>query len=247
MQPIPKHRLKGTLCSGILTFQDDKDGCKGQWSDKQYNDWDGVSELTNLPDDAFHRNVDKIVLETGEKHGDVVKTALICPPTIYGTGRGPVSGRSRQVYRMAELMLSAKYIPIVGEGKARWNNVHVADLSDVYLLLTEAAVAGRLDPELWGGANVYYLTENGEHRWDELATKIAQDAERLGYVKSLQKQPLSREAALDAAGFEAVSWGLNSRGKSERARKLLNWTPSAPSLEDTLPEIIKQEYKRLQT
>lgn len=45
---------------------------------------DGVQELVNLPDHAFHRNVDKIVLETASKYSDVVKVALVCPPTIYG-------------------------------------------------------------------------------------------------------------------------------------------------------------------
>jgi hypothetical protein len=46
----------------------------GSWSDKQYNDWSGVEELTNLPDDAWHRNVDKLVLELAAKQGDIVKT-----------------------------------------------------------------------------------------------------------------------------------------------------------------------------
>lgn len=57
----------------------------GEGSDKVYDDWDGVDELLHLPAHAFHRNVDEIVLETGAKRGDVVKTALVCPPTIYGT------------------------------------------------------------------------------------------------------------------------------------------------------------------
>lgn len=70
--------------TGILTFTDAKSGRLGEWTDKQYNDWDGVDELTHLPDDAFHGNIDKIVLGTGEQHGDLVKTAIICPPTIYG-------------------------------------------------------------------------------------------------------------------------------------------------------------------
>jgi hypothetical protein len=70
--------------TGILTWEDSRNECRGEWSEKQYNDWEGVDELTSLPDDAFHRNVDKIVLEAGEKHSDVIKTALICPPTIYG-------------------------------------------------------------------------------------------------------------------------------------------------------------------
>lgn len=70
--------------TGILTYEDSDRGVYGEKSDKVYNDLDGVDELVNLPDHAFHRNVDKIVLEAGTKHADVVKTALVCPPTIYG-------------------------------------------------------------------------------------------------------------------------------------------------------------------
>lgn len=70
--------------TGILTFEDSKKNLLGEWSEKEYDDWANVEELTNLPDDAFHRNVDKIVLEAGTKHSDVLKTAIICPPTIYG-------------------------------------------------------------------------------------------------------------------------------------------------------------------
>lgn len=79
-----------------------------------------------------------------------------------GTGRGPISGRSRQCYELAKLILTGNYVPVVGEGKARWNNVHVHDLSQVYLLLAERAIAGGHDSEIWG-AKGYYLTENGEH------------------------------------------------------------------------------------
>jgi nucleoside-diphosphate-sugar epimerase len=140
--------------------------------------------------------------------------------------------------------LTGKYIPVVGSGKARWNNVHVHDLSQLFLLLTEAAASSKTDGELWG-AKGYYLAENGEHLWTDLAEKIAKEAEKMGYVGSLEKQSLSKEKALDQAGFEAVSWGFNSRGKAERARKLVGWKPSAPSIEDEVPNIIKDEYERL--
>lgn len=71
--------------TGILTYTDSKDNFAGlgKKTDKEYNDLTGVEELTSLPDEAFHRNVDKIVLETGAKNTDAVKTALVCPPTIY--------------------------------------------------------------------------------------------------------------------------------------------------------------------
>jgi hypothetical protein len=70
--------------TGILTYKDSEADRLGESSDHVYNDWDGVEELTNLPDSAFHRNVDKIVLKAGTEHADTVKTALLCPPTIYG-------------------------------------------------------------------------------------------------------------------------------------------------------------------
>lgn len=53
----------------------------GEWSEREYNDWTAVQHLTDLPKDAFHKNVDDLVLSSGS---DAVKTAILCPPTIYG-------------------------------------------------------------------------------------------------------------------------------------------------------------------
>lgn len=231
--------------TGILTFTDAQSGKLGEWTDKEYNDWSGVDEVTHLPDDAFHRNVDKIVLEAGTKDPDAVKTAIVCPPTIYGKGRGPVSTRGRQVYELAKLILTAQYIPIIGSGKARWNHVHVYDLSIAFVKLVEAAAARKTDSELWGSKG-YYFTEAGEHVWGELAESIGRKAEEIGLVKKgLEKRPLGKDKAMEQAGFEAVSWGLNSRAKAERAKKLLSWDPSAPALQEEIPAILKQEHERL--
>jgi hypothetical protein len=69
-----------------LTYTDSADDFKGlgTHTDKQYNDLAGVEELTTLPSEAFHRNIDEIVIDTGVKHADSVKTVIVCPPTIYG-------------------------------------------------------------------------------------------------------------------------------------------------------------------
>ncbi|KAL2027627.1 hypothetical protein VTO58DRAFT_110315 [Aureobasidium pullulans] len=232
--------------TGILCYQDSANDFKtlGQWTDEQHDDLEGVEAVVNLPDEAFHRNVDKIVLEAGNKNKDVVKTVIVCPPTIYGTGRGPVSGRGRQVYEMAKLILTEGFIPVVGQGKARWNNIHVADLSEVYKLLVDRVVHGDLSDDIWG-ARGYMFVENGEHLWTDLAKIMAEEAHDQQYIQSPQLKSLSKDAALQQAGFEAVSWGLNSRAKAERARKYLEWQPKRPSLEETVPEIIRQEHDRL--
>jgi len=121
----------------------------------------------------------------------------------------------------------------------------VADLSDVFLRLTEAAAAKNTNEELWGEKG-YILVESGEHVWGELAEQIGKKAHEMGLInKEPKKESLSKDAAMEQAGFEAVSWGLNSRAKAERARKVLGWKPNAPSLQDEIPNILKSEHEVL--
>lgn len=250
--------------TGILTYEDSDKGVYGNKSDKVYDDWDGVEELVNLPDHAFHRNVDKLVLDAAGKHAEVLKVALVCPPTIYGEytreatvissslltisigrGRGPCSQRGRQVYELANVTLRLQKGPIIGAGQAIWNNVHIHDLSKVYALLVDAAVAGRADNGLWG-PKAYYLTENGEHQWGDLAKSTADAAAKLGLMSEAKAEPIDLDSAKQYAGFESLSWGMNSRGQALRARKILGWNPSCPSLLEELPQIVQSEWQRLQ-
>lgn len=145
---------------------------------------------------------------------------------------------------MAKLILTRKFTPVVGEGKARWNNVHVHDLSEVYRLLVNKAAAHDSSEELWGPKG-YMLTENGEHVWTDLAKLMAKEVAGLENLSTFEERALSKDEALEQAGFEAVSWGLNSRGKAGRARKFLGWKPVQGSLESEVPDIVRQEKKRL--
>ncbi|KAF7592332.1 hypothetical protein BBP40_000388 [Aspergillus hancockii] len=235
--------------TGILTYFDSEvRKVSGEPDDKIFNDWDGVDELVNLPAAAFHRNVDEIVLNVGTKHSDRVKTVIVCPPTIYGRGRGPVSGRGRQVYELASFILAQKYCPQIGRGLARWNNVHVYDLSRLFDGLVRAALdpARRDDGEIWG-VKGYILSENGEHVWGDLSKLIGQEASKHGYLaqEPEHKKFTLEEALKSPAGFEAASWGWNSRGAALRARKVIGWKPQERSLEEEVPEIIRSEAARL--
>ncbi|KAJ5520952.1 Semialdehyde dehydrogenase NAD-binding [Penicillium fimorum] len=231
--------------TGILTWEDSDKNEYGNKSEHVYNDWDRVDELLNLPDHAFHRNVDQLILQAGTQYADVLRTALVCPPTIYGKGRGPVSQRSRQVYVLANMTLRLQKGPIIGAGQSISNHVHIHDLSDVYALLIDAAIAGRTDNGLWG-PRAYYLTENGEHCWGELAQATAEAAVKLGYLPKAKTEVLNPNSAKDYAGYESLSWGMNSRGRSQRAREILGWNPSRPSLLDELSEIVRGEWQQLQ-
>jgi hypothetical protein len=236
--------------TGILTYFDTVvKKTFGEPDDKVFNDYEGVSEVLNLPADAFHRNVDEIVLKTTQEHPDTVKATIVCPPLIYGKGRGPISGRGRQVYVLADFILLEKYCPRIGRGLGRMNNVHIVDLSQVYELLLEAALdpVKKDDKKIWG-AETYFFTENGEHEWATLARQIGEEAQKLGFIAGPPPEfrEYSMEEAEKYAGFEAASWGMNSRCKAVRARKVLGWKPWERSLVDEIPTIIVSEAKRLE-
>lgn len=164
---------------------------------------------------------------------------------VTGRGRGPSHTRSRQAYELAHLILAEQYIPLIGQGKARWNNVHVSDLAELFVLLTDAALRNNTDAQLWN-ENGYYLVENGEHIWSDLARLMGKKAFELKLIeKDPEEKSLNKDKAIEQAGFEAVSWGFNSRGKAERAKKVVGWQPHFPSIEDTVEEILKDEKSRL--
>ena len=200
-----------------------------------------MSGLTSLPDTAFHRDIDKLVLESGS---DSVKTAIVCPPTIYGPGRGPGNQTSRQVYDLARITLKLGQAPQMGKGLSEWDNVYVQDLSDLFVLLIEAAVANKpeLDSKLWGKEG-YFLAENGHHVWGEICKEVGKVAFEKGYISKKDVHPMSPEQAKEEAGFEALSQGLNSKGFAKRARKYLGWNPKGPSLKEQIPYIVDGEAK----
>lgn len=210
----------------------------GAPSSKTWDDITSVTEITDsIPDSAAHRDVDKIVLEYSK---GTVKTAIVCPPCIYGQGRGPGNKTSIQLPTLARRFLERKKGFQVGEGQARWSNVHVADLSDLYVLLAEEALAENGGKASWG-ATGYYFAENGEHAWGDISHSLA---------KYMYKQSLLPSADIDtfsAADVEELypglraMWGANSRSRASRAREELGWKPSRPGVEATFKELVDEE------
>lgn len=232
-----------TSGTGILCFSDMEIKSFGEASPKIYDDWENVSEVTALPDFAPHRKVDKVVLEAGTNDASKIKTAIVCPPTIYGKGRGPGKQRGHQVYELSRCTIEKKTGFKVGAGRAYWTNVHIHDLSNVYLKLVEAAVDGGKDA-LWG-IEGYYFAENGEHIWGEVSQAVASAAHEQGFIPSDEVVVVSVDEANNLSPWGAVLWGTNSRCRAIRARKALGWEPNGPSLKDEIPEIVKGEATRL--
>lgn len=102
------------------------------------------------------------------------------------------------------------------------------------------------DDAIWG-PEAYYLVEKGEHCWGDVARSIGRIALETELLPSPpDDQVLDYDFALELAGFEASRWGYNMRARASRARLQLDWEPRAPSLEEELPQIVGEEYQRLQ-
>ena len=232
-----------TSGTGILTFSDVDRKTFGELSSKVYNDWEGIGEVTSLPDHAPHRKVDKIVLDMGTRDPSELRTAIVCPPCIYGPGRGPGNQRSVQIPDLVKCTVEKKVGIQVGEGNARWCNVHVHDLSDCYLKLVEAAVDGG-GKATWGKEG-YYFTENGEHPWGDTAKTIASAAHKQGLIPSADVVTLSGDEVNQIRPAGYILWGANSRCRAVRARNLLGWSPKGKSINEEMSEAIGMEAKAL--
>ena len=228
-----------TSGTGVLLSDSLESKKLGEAATKSYNDWEGVKEVTSLPDSAPHRNVDKIVLAAGSDPGLPIRTAIVCPPTIYGKGRGPGSQRGAQLYMLANSMMEKKKGFQVGEGQNSWTSIHVHDLSKCYLKLVEAAARGGGNAT-WGEEG-YYFTENGNFKWGEAAQKIASEIHKQGFLDSDEVAKLSNEEIKKIHPWGLFLWGSNSIGKAVRARKLLNWSPQERDLYEEIPSIVTSE------
>ncbi|KAF1971790.1 NAD(P)-binding protein [Bimuria novae-zelandiae CBS 107.79] len=233
-----------TSGTGIVASADTERKTYGEQTAHVYNDWDGIKEITSLPDTFEHRNVDKIVLSAAEKNPENIFTAIVCPPCIYGPGRGPDNQRSAQVYELSKATLSRRKGFQVNAGQNIWHEVHVQDLSNVYLGLVTAALQPGGGKATWNEQG-YYFAENGEFVWGDISSKVAKIAKDKKLIETAEIDSLPVEEAnklVKAAGFLL---GTNSRCKAVRARELLGWVPKGKSLQELLPEIVQDEAKAL--
>lgn len=229
-----------TSGTGILCHKDYERKSYGVSNEKVYDDWDGIKEVTSIPDVALHRNVDKIVLAASEQYPGKVYTAIVCPPCIYGPGRGPDNQKSVQVYRMARAILQrGKGFQVEG-GKNIWTQVHVQDLSQVYVSLLEASLYPGGGKATWNQEG-YYFAESGAFAWGDIAKAIAKAAKDKGLISTADIDSISTEEAEKLVKAGSYLWGMNSRARAIRAKNLLRWTPKQKSLMDSIPDIVDGE------
>lgn len=207
--------------------------------------------------------VDKIILEVGIKFADRLKTAIVSPPTIYGPGRGPGKTRGAQAYNLAKAILQTKQGLLIGKGTNVWTQVHVWDLSELYLILGNEAARGG-GKASWG-KNTYYFAESGLFVWGDVSKALTKaafekklipspilksvtrtlDADRKALAPHPEIQAVSEKEEESILQFLHYMVGSNSRCKAIRAKKLLGWNPKEELLVDEAPAIIDYEARTL--
>lgn len=193
------------------------DESKGDYtSDFIFSDLD-LKSINAIPLTKPHRDVDQYILENCSN----VNSIIVCPPTIYGLGTGPVHRQSVQIPWMIKACMKVGFPGTVGKGLNVWNNVHVEDLADFYVLLLEKAVEGKASY----GKDGWYFAESSQHCLKDLMHKIGDVMYAKKLIKDHTVRTLTPEQAEQCYSFYAYDGiGCNSRCKAERSRAL-GWKP----------------------
>ncbi|KAJ5689314.1 nucleoside-diphosphate-sugar epimerase [Penicillium macrosclerotiorum] len=195
------------------------------------------AHITSLPDDYLHRPADKILQAAAAQHGDRLKTAFFCPSDIYGQGRGPGNIRSLLIPEICEniIELGYSFYALTGANRKSW--IHVDDVANVYFKLVEAAVEGE---EMQCGRRRYYFVTSQELSQLDLARETGRILYTHGLIPTSEPKSLSIETVRemrDGSSWEPMgvyTWACITLVRADRARSLLGYVPSAPSVQSTL-------------
>lgn len=155
--------------------------------------------------------IDNLVLAAAT---DGVRTIVLCNTMIYGEGAG-LHTQSVQIPTLVQQARKSSVVRLVGRGLNRWSNVHIDDVTALYVLALAKAPAG-----------AFYFVENGEASYADIGAAIAR---RLG-LGPPQAWSLEQAAAEWGEGAARFSFGSNSRVRARRARRELGWSPQHGSV-----------------
>jgi nucleoside-diphosphate-sugar epimerase len=174
------------------------------------------SEDTSLaidPRKQARRDIDLMVMDAAKQN---VHSTVIIPSLIYGHGTG-INKQSIQVPFLVKNALEVGCVQIVGKGLNTWSNIHIDDLVNLYIAAAEQAPAGS-----------FYFAENGEAAFSDVAQAISQRFS-IPHIEHLHADEAVKRWGAARALF---TFGSNSRVRSVRAKKELDWRPVHVSVQN---------------
>ncbi|KNG88522.1 hypothetical protein ANOM_003243 [Aspergillus nomiae NRRL 13137] len=224
--------------ASLLSGPDITANAYGEPRSQEFNDLQGISEIRNIITSSPKRAVDNLLLSLSARNPHV-RTAIIYGPLIYGQGRGPVNQRSIQLPDLAKSTIQHGHGLQVGRGLSCWSNIHVSDIAQLVVKLTQEASNSR-NASLWNENGIYFA-ENGKMPFGEISQRVASFAAEQGFIKDPTVKSINADTADKLTAHGAVLWGTNAKYTAARARELLGWKPQGPSLEEEIPRAVREE------
>ncbi|KAA8650812.1 hypothetical protein EYZ11_006200 [Aspergillus tanneri] len=225
--------------ASALSISDIVNSTYGQGTDKVFSDVDGANEVR----DIIHQNAAKRAIDNFLLNLAGPKTALVLPPIIYGQGRGVIKQRSVQIPELARVAIQTRTAVQVGKGENTWSNVHISDITDIFVKLIEKAVQAE-DGNLWNKNGIYFAG-NAMVSFKRISQLVAEAVHNLGLADSTSVKELDHDEADRLSAHAGILWGTNAQQNSQRARQVLGWSPKGKSLEEEIPDTVRVEASRL--
>ncbi|MHC8333950.1 NAD-dependent epimerase/dehydratase family protein [Pseudomonas sp. LB3P25] len=162
--------------------------------------------------------IDRTVRTAGVTQG--LRAFVISPSTVYGKGLG-MKVESDQLPKIVAKSKELGAGVYIGSGKTIWSNVNINDLVDLYLSALERAPSSS-----------FFFAENDESTFESIARAVSMP---LGFEGKTLSWDIN-DAMSEFGGFARVALATNARLRATNARKLLNWQPSGPSLEQAVEQ-----------
>ncbi|KAF2683071.1 NAD(P)-binding protein [Lentithecium fluviatile CBS 122367] len=224
----------------------------GKLNPKIWSDTTDLAEISSLPDHALHRNTEKILNDTIAQHSDQINIAIMCPPDIYGKGKGLAKTWSAFIPMFVQ---ECKNLEVAGfyygEGTNTRSWVHIDDLMTVYLKVVEAAAAGGGGFD-WGKEG-YYFAGTQEVSHIDIARATDAILKKHNFVEGSELAQVSLDQIDTMAAYVPrfpnlgrYLFASNSRTRPHRAEKLWGYKGTAPRLLDVLEEEVLDAVKRVQ-
>ncbi len=98
-----------------------------------------IQKIYDLPDSSRHHVIDRAIIDASN---DLLKTATICPPDIYGQATGVGKRTSFMVPIFVKEVMEKKEAFYLGEGKNMRAVTHIDDVVSLFLLILAEALQG---------------------------------------------------------------------------------------------------------
>ncbi|KAF3038108.1 hypothetical protein E8E12_004378 [Didymella heteroderae] len=220
----------------------------GRLNDKVWSDTDPASlrEIRSLPDHALHRNTEKILHATA-RDSRQINIAIMCPPDIYGRGKGLVKTQSALIPIFVHESIKLGSVFYYGEGSNTKSWVHIDDLMRLYLRVVEVAARNEQEEvKQYFGENGYHFASTQEHSHSDVARvvgKLLADRGALQDPVPVEVDLQRLDEMANIPHFPKLArylYASNSRTRAERAEGLWGYSGEAPGLMKVLADDVRE-------